>query len=72
MHTYGADQFSLRDASQSYLHYCITFLIAVFVTCMGSRGSVARAPVAKAGGPGFESQWLPWFCFCFFSLQLAY
>ena len=22
--------------------------------------SVARAPAAKAGGPGFDSLWLPW------------
>ena len=26
----------------------------------GGGSSVARAPAAKAGGPGFNSQWLPW------------
>ena len=25
-----------------------------------SHSSVARAPAAKAGGSGFNSQWLPW------------
>ena len=35
----------------------------------GTRGSVVRAPAAKAGGPGFDSQQLPWF---FFLFQLAY
>ena len=28
-----------------------------------NRGSVARAPAAKAGGPGFDSRWLPWVFF---------
>ena len=36
---------------------------------VGSRGSVVRAPAAKAGGPGFDSRWLPW---VFFLFQLAY
>ena len=32
---------------------------------VGSRGSVVRTPAAKAGGPGFNSQWLPWVFFSF-------
>ena len=30
------------------------------LVAVGSHGSVARTPVAKAGGPGFDSRWLPW------------
>ena len=26
---------------------------------VGGRGSVVRAPAAQAGGPGFDSRWLP-------------
>ena len=29
----------------------------------GGRSSVVRAPAAKAGGLGFDSQWLPWVFF---------
>ena len=36
---------------------------------VGSHGSAFRAPAAKAGGPGFDSRWLPW---VFFLFQLAY
>ena len=35
------------------------------VGCGYSRSSVARAPAAKAGGPGFDSQWLPRVFFSF-------
>ena len=37
---------------------------------MESHGSVARAPAAKAGGPGLDFQWLPW-VFFFFSSWLT-
>ena len=33
--------------------------------CLGDCGELARAPVDKAGGPGFDSWWLPWFFFSF-------
>ena len=32
----------------------------LYILHVGSRSSVVRAPAAKAGGPGFDSRWLPW------------
>ena len=32
---------------------------------VGSRGSMVRAPAAKAGGPTFDSWWLPGIFFFF-------
>ena len=38
---------------------------------VGSHSSVVRVPAAKEGGPGFDSQWLPWVFCCFFSLPVG-
>ena len=50
----------------------LTWLTKHSITCIhvavGSCDSVVRAPAAKAGGPGFDSRWLPWV----FLFQLAY
>ena len=42
------------------LNACILSWSEIAWVAVRSRGSVARAPAAKAGGPGFDSRWLPW------------
>ena len=38
----------------------ISLGIGLSITFKGNRGSMVRAPAVKAGGPGFDSRWLPW------------
>ena len=66
-------QLSGAHALRALQHFCHSSTQFCSLVAVGSCGSVARAPAAKAGDPWFGSWWLPWVVFFFFFLfQLAY